>query len=250
MTQHHLTYAPVGATRERVRSGAVPGYRVLRARHRVARGGDETQRAALAQDLRAWRVHRAAGVRVRAAGPAMQGVEVVTSLGVGPLAVRAPTRVVWADHEGFGYGTLTGHPFAGEEAFRVVLRDGDVWLDVEAYSRPAQTAVRWAGPLVPVVQRLYVRLLARAARRLHHRRGAGRARQSRVARPTTCGDAGPAPPRTHGTGATSVTTNPAARIAPTVSRARWQPPAARGHTVASRVRCTARSARPGARTCS
>lgn len=163
-----LTYAPVGATRDRADAwaGLPPGYRVLRAHHRVARGADERQRAALARDLRAWRVHAAAGVRVRAPGPAEQGTDVVTLLGVGPLTVAAPTRVVWADHEGFGYGTLPGHPFAGEEAFRAVLRDGDLWLDVEAYSRPAWAVARAAGPLVPLFQRLYVRLLARAARRL------------------------------------------------------------------------------------
>lgn len=167
-----LTYAPVGATRERAATWTrlPPRYRVLRAHHRVALGGDERQRAALAQDLHAWRLHRTAGVRVRAPGPAEQGTEVVTLLGVGPLTVAAPTRVVWADHEGFGYGTLPGHPFEGEEAFRVVLRDGDLWLDVEAYSRPAWVVARAAGPLVGAFQRVYVRLLARAARRLHRDR--------------------------------------------------------------------------------
>ncbi|MBO3095006.1 DUF1990 family protein [Cellulomonas dongxiuzhuiae] len=174
-----LTYAPVGATRERAgapwsRAGVPPGDRVLRVRHRVVRGGDEAARAALADDVCAWRVHRTAGVRVRADGAAAPGRRVVTLLGVGPVALRAPCRVVWADDEGFGYGTLRGHPFAGEEAFRVVLCDGDVWLDVEAYSHPAWPGVRLLGPLVPLGQRLYVRMLARAARRLH------RARQRRV----------------------------------------------------------------------
>ncbi|MBO3089214.1 DUF1990 family protein [Cellulomonas dongxiuzhuiae] len=174
-----LTYAPVGATRQRAgapwsRAGVPPGDRVLRVRHRVVRGGDEAARAALADDVCAWRVHRTAGVRVRADGAAAPGRRVVTLLGVGPVALRAPCRVVWADDEGFGYGTLRGHPFAGEEAFRVVLCDGDVWLEVEAYSHPAWPGVRLLGPLVPLGQRLYVRMLARAARRLH------RARQRRV----------------------------------------------------------------------
>ncbi|ADG76427.1 Domain of unknown function DUF1990 [Cellulomonas flavigena DSM 20109] len=168
-----LTYAPVGATRGRTGTwtGLPVGYAVLRAHHRVARGADEPQRAALAHDLRTWRLHEAAGVRVRAPGPAEPGTQVVSLLGPGALAVHAPTCVVWADHEGFGYGTLPGHPFAGEEAFRVVLRGGDLWLDVEAYSRPVWAVARAAGPLVPVLQRLYVRQLARAARRLHRRRG-------------------------------------------------------------------------------
>lgn len=171
-----LTYAPVGATRDRAgaawaRAGVPPGYRVLRVRHRLVVGGGEAARSALAADVRGWRVHRTAGVRVLADGPAVPGRRVVTLLGVGPVALRAPCRVVWTDGEGFGYGTLPGHPFAGEEAFRVVLRDGDVWLDVEAYSTPARPVVRVLGLLVPVGQRLYVRLLARAARRLHGRRG-------------------------------------------------------------------------------
>lgn len=173
-----LTYAPVGATRERAgaawaRAGVPAGWRLLRVRHRVVPGGDEAARAALADDVRAWRVHGAAGVRVRAGGPATAGRCVVTLLGVGRFALQAPCRVVWADDEGFGYGTLAGHPFAGEEAFRVVRRDGDVWLEVEAYSRPAWRWVRAVGFLVPVGQTLYVRLLARAARRLHRRRSGG-----------------------------------------------------------------------------
>lgn len=171
MTDDEPTYAPVGATRDDgALTEAPPGYRLLRARHRLVPGGDETVRSALADDVRAWRVHRAAGVRVRADGPAAPGRRVVTLLGVGPVAVRAPTRVVWADGQGFGYGTLPGHPVAGEEAFRVVRHDGDVWLEVTAYSRPAVRWARAAGPLLPLGQAVYVRLLARAARRLHRRR--------------------------------------------------------------------------------
>ncbi|UZN03271.1 DUF1990 family protein [Cellulomonas sp. S1-8] len=175
MAPEDLTYVPVGATRERAgaawtRAGVPPGFRVLRARHRVVAGGDEADRAALADDLRAWRVHRAAGVRVRADGPASPGRRVVTLLGVGPVALHAPCRVLWVDEEGFGYGTLPRHPFMGEEAFRVVRRDGDVWLEVEAYSRPASAWVGVLGPAVPLGQGVYVRLLARAARRLHGRR--------------------------------------------------------------------------------
>lgn len=169
MTDDDWTYAPVGAT-DGTLAAAPPGYRLLRVRHRLVPGGDEAARAALAADVRAWRVHRAAGIRVRADGPAVPGRHVVTLLGVGPVALRAPTRVVWADDTGFGYGTLPGHPVAGEEAFRVVRHDGDVWLEVTAFSRPAVAWARAAGPLLPVGQAAYVRLLAHAARRPHRRR--------------------------------------------------------------------------------
>lgn len=172
-----LTYAPVGVTRTRAtgaawrRAGVDERYRVLVARHRVLRRAREEDRAALARDVRTWRLHRTAGVRVEADGPAAPGARVVSLLGAGPLVLRGPCRVLWADDEGFGYGSLPGHPVAGEEAFRVTRDDaGDVWLEVEAYSRPASTLTRVAGPLVPVAQRLYVANLARAARLLHARR--------------------------------------------------------------------------------
>ncbi|QGQ19995.1 DUF1990 family protein [Cellulomonas sp. JZ18] len=179
-----LTYEPVGVTRTRAgdgtawcRAGVDRRYRVMVARHRVVRGADERDRAALVDDVLTWRLHRAAGVRVEADGPAAAGAHVVSLLGAGPLVLRAPCRVLWADDEGFAYGSLPGHPVAGEEAFRVTRDDaGDVWLEVEAYSRPAVPLTRVAGPLVPVAQRLYVANLARAARLLHGRRarpGAG-----------------------------------------------------------------------------
>ncbi len=178
MDDDALTYTPAGVTRTRARDGDAwrragvdASFRVLAVRHRVVRGGSEDDRAALADDVRAWRVHRAAGVGIEAAGPAAAGVHVVSVLGAGPVAMRGPCRVLWADGEGFGYGSLAGHPVAGEEAFRVT-RDpaGDVWLEVEAYSRPVLVWARLAGPLVPLAQRAYVVNLARAARSLHRRR--------------------------------------------------------------------------------
>lgn len=181
MDDDALTYEPVGVTRRRARDGdawrraGVDGsYRVLAVRHRVVRGGTEADRAALADDVRTWRLHRTAGVRIEADVPAAAGVHVVSVLGAGPVVLRGPCRVLWADDEGFGYGSLAGHPVAGEEAFRVT-RDaaGDVWLEVEAYSRPVLPWSRAAGPLVPLAQRAYVLNLARAARLLHRRRRAG-----------------------------------------------------------------------------
>ncbi|MFC8191795.1 DUF1990 family protein [Cellulomonas sp. NPDC057328] len=181
-TDDALTYAPVGVTRLRARDGDTwrhagvdATFRVLAVRHRVVRGGTEADHAALADDVRSWRLHRSAGVGIEADGPAAPGVHVVSVLGAGPVAVRGPCRVLWADAEGFGYGSLAGHPVAGEEAFRVT-RDaaGDVWLEVEAYSRPVLVWARLAGPLVPLAQRAYVANLARAARALHRRRARGR----------------------------------------------------------------------------
>ncbi|NGN70487.1 DUF1990 domain-containing protein, partial [Streptomyces sp. A7024] len=78
---------------------------------------------------------------------------------------------VWAEEGdargGFGYGTLSGHPEVGEESFVVELAaDGDVYFTVTAFSRPAAWYARAGGPVVPVMQRLYARQLARTLRRL------------------------------------------------------------------------------------
>jgi uncharacterized protein (UPF0548 family) len=86
---------------------------------------------------------------------------------LGPLPV--PCRVVWVVDErhraGFGYGTLPGHPEAGEEAF-VVTRDpsGAVTFTVSAYSRPGLLLTRLAGPFGRWGQRLMIRRYAAALR--------------------------------------------------------------------------------------
>ena len=105
---------------------------------------------------------------------AVPGAVVVVGLGVGPLRLHAPCRVVWAvdgpDRAGWGYGTLPGHPASGEESF-VVERDpeGTVWLTVAAFSRPAVWWTRAAGPLLPVLQKLYARRCGQVLRRLVRR---------------------------------------------------------------------------------
>lgn len=73
-------------------------------------------------------------------------------LGLGPISVRAPVRVVYLIDEptrtGFAYGTLPGHPESGEEAFVVQLQDsGVVTFGITAFSRPATTLARLGGPL-------------------------------------------------------------------------------------------------------
>jgi uncharacterized protein (UPF0548 family) len=160
-----LTYDEVGATRD----GPLPtGYRHLSYRTRL--GGDVLRVAGEA--VLSWRMHEAAGVRVRASAPrAAEGVTLTSELGAGPLRLVAPCRVVWTVDDdgqvGFGYGTLPGHPARGEEAF-VVSRaaEGEVWFTVTAFSRPARWFTRVAGPVVPVFQRAYARRLGRALKRL------------------------------------------------------------------------------------
>jgi uncharacterized protein (UPF0548 family) len=160
-----LTYPEVGATRD----GPLPsGYRHLR--HATRLGRVDFDRAARA--VLSFRMQRATGVRVVASAElAAPGVEVVSRLGIGPLRIAAPCRVVWVvsepDRAGFGYGTLPGHPARGEESF-VVHRDaaGDVWLTVTSFSRPARWYMAAAGPVAPLLQATYARLLGVTLRRL------------------------------------------------------------------------------------
>jgi uncharacterized protein (UPF0548 family) len=160
-----LTYEEVGATRH----GPLPaGYRQLAYRTRLGHGVLPVAREALL----GWRMHEAAGVRVRASAPRVApGVTMTSALGLGPLRLLAPCRVVWVveeeDRAGFGYGTLPGHPVRGEEAF-VVSRagDGEVWLTITAFSVPARWYVRAAGPVAAWLQRVFAYRCGRGLRRL------------------------------------------------------------------------------------
>ena len=164
-----LTYAEVGGTR---RSPLPDGYRHLRHRTYLGRG-PEVMREAADAVLEFW-MHRAAGVRVTASAPrAVPGAQVLSQVGIGPLRVAAPCRVVWAEDEerraGFGYGTLPGHPAIGEEAFVVEMDDlNDVWLTIVSFSRPGSRPARLAGPLTRLFQRLYARRCGTTLRRLVH----------------------------------------------------------------------------------
>ena len=150
---HRLTYAEVGAT-----AGALPeGYRRLRVSRTIGVGRDVFTRAAAA--LLDWQVQKRSGARVLAAGGVTEGTEALLRFGPGRLSVAAPVQVVSVVDEprrrGFAYGTLPGHPVSGEEAFAVELRADDaVVLTVTAFSRPAWRAVRIAGPVAGLGQRL------------------------------------------------------------------------------------------------
>lgn len=167
MSDDGLTYARPGWTRA-VLDGAPPppGWRHLEVS--VPLPGVDLRRAGEA--LLTWQVHRRSGVAVRTdAARAVVGADVTTMLGVGPVALPAPCRVVWVedgpDLVGFGYGTRSGHPFVGEEAFAVRRgADGAVRFEVRASSRPARWFSRLAGPVAPLAQRAYVLRLARTLR--------------------------------------------------------------------------------------
>ncbi|MBO4163939.1 DUF1990 family protein [Micromonospora antibiotica] len=162
-----LTYPEVGATRR----GPLPaGYHHLRHTAPMPPGSF----LVAAEAVLSWRLHRAAGVRMRTDAPrAAPGVRVTPGLGLGPLRVWGPCEVVWVaedDREaGFGYGTLPGHPERGEEAFLVRCdAEGRVNFEVTAFSRPDRWFMTAAGPAGRAVQHGYARWLAHTLRRLSH----------------------------------------------------------------------------------
>lgn len=173
-----LTYPDHGLTR----LGHAPGgYRTVRRRIRVGTGEEAFRR--LADGILAWGLHRGAGLDVPAGTPrAAPGVRVVSRMGFGPLRITAPCRVLWAveadgagpRRAGFGYGTLAGHPVAGEESFTAVLEeDGSVWFEVLAYSRPANAVMRAGAPVTERTQELITRRYLRTAALLAGSGGSG-----------------------------------------------------------------------------
>lgn len=164
LRRQDLSYAEVGQTR-----GALPAnYALMSRRATIGRGREQFESAAAA--LFGWQLQRRAGVRVRPSSATVtDGAVAVLLLGLGPLAVRAPVRVVYLidepDRRGFAYGTLPGHPESGEEAFVVELaEDGTVSCQITAFSQPASTLAKLGGPLATLTQRWvtsrYLRSLA------------------------------------------------------------------------------------------
>jgi uncharacterized protein (UPF0548 family) len=147
-----LTYSEVGAT-----AGELPQrYHHLNRRVTIGRGHQVFADAAAA--VTGWQVQLRAGLTVSASAPAAApGTVAMLGLGIGPLRLGAPCRVVYAVDEprrrGFAYGTLPGHPESGEEAFIVEHHDDDtVSFTVTAFSRPSTAIARIAGPAGRLIQ--------------------------------------------------------------------------------------------------
>ena len=147
-----LTYTEVGATASELPTA----YHHLMRRVIIGRGRQAFIDAAA--DIAGWQVQLRAGLTVAASHPtAIPGAVAVLGLGVGPLRLSAPCRVVYAVTEsrrrGFAYGTLPGHPESGEEAFIVEHHDDDtVSFTITAFSRPSTVIARIAGPAGHLIQ--------------------------------------------------------------------------------------------------
>lgn len=151
LTRMPFTYADVGAT-----AGRLPdGYHHVRKSARIGTGRARFDEAA--DKVMRWGMLRGAGARVTASTEIAE-VGSVVLVGLGP--VRAPCRVVYVvddeNRRGFAYGTLAGHPEAGEELFAVRFEPSDdaVWADVVAFSRHATWWSTAAGPVTSLIQRI------------------------------------------------------------------------------------------------
>ncbi|MFD4430566.1 DUF1990 domain-containing protein [Nocardia sp. NPDC058497] len=151
-----FTYPDVGATRATLPSG----YHRFRHRRPIGHGRALFDRAAT--HILAFGMQKDVGIFDRADTETAQvGTELTVRLGPRPIGIVAPCRVVYIldepDRRGFAYGTLPGHPEAGEELFAVEYdpTDDTVYGLVTAFSRPGTWYVRLGGPVVRLIQRWF-----------------------------------------------------------------------------------------------
>ncbi|MCM6773900.1 DUF1990 domain-containing protein [Nocardia sp. CDC159] len=154
--QPPFSYVEVGATAHEF----PPGYDHFRLRRRIGSGRALFESAAA--EILTYRMQKGTGIFCQASTPVAEpGTRVLVRLGLGPIAITAPCRVVYVldepDRRGFAYGTLPGHPERGEELFAVEYdpSDDSVYGVVAAFSRPATWYTRLAGPVTRLVQRYF-----------------------------------------------------------------------------------------------
>jgi uncharacterized protein (UPF0548 family) len=161
-----FSYDVVGSTRF---AETPPGYHRLELHTKIGDGDEVFRRAGEA--LMTWKVHNKAGVRIKATdSPAVIGTNSLGRLGIGSLGLAVLCRVVWTvdepDQIGFAYGTLEGHPEAGEEAFLVTREADGVYFTVRTYSRAGTWYTRLGGPATRAAQSLFAHRYANALKRL------------------------------------------------------------------------------------
>lgn len=95
------------------------------------------------------------------------GQVVILSIGVGPIRIKEPVRVMAIEDgpltSGFTYGTLPGHPVSGEESFTIDRqKDGTIWLTVRAFYRAGNRLWWVLFPVMSVVQSIVMRRYLRS----------------------------------------------------------------------------------------
>lgn len=166
LTGRRRNYEGVGGTQT---GDYPPGYHVMTARRQIGTGRAAFDRAVDA--LLHWQVHQMIGMElVTSADRVAVGAESLGKLGLGPLSIPVPCRVVWMTEEpdrvGYAYGTLDGHPESGEEAFVLTLEGEAVVFTVTAFSRPASWYARFGGPVTRLLQKTVATRYAARLKRL------------------------------------------------------------------------------------
>ena len=164
-----LTYSSVGATT----TNPPAGYVVDHTRMRL--GAGEKVFAVAKAALERWQQFRLGWVEATPEDtPIKEGQAVAIlarSLGLWWLNACRIVAVVDEDRPvrrfGFAYGTLPDHAGSGEERFLVEWdrREGSVWYDILAFSRPRYVLARLGYPWVRRVQKRFGRESAAAMRR-------------------------------------------------------------------------------------
>ena len=150
------TYDHVGST-----FGAAPVDGPHRYESSVKVGVGETAFLDAREALRSWAPQRSLGATVNPAEVIPDlGETIVLGIGIGPLRMRVPNRIVAVvddpDRYGYAYGSLPGHPECGEEQFLVELRGGgDVVFTIRVDAGPAHQ-LRLFRPVLMAVSRLAV----------------------------------------------------------------------------------------------
>ncbi|MFW0789595.1 DUF1990 family protein [Gordonia sp. CPCC 205333] len=154
-----LTYSHVGAT---AAGREMPAdYHRLQTAAIIGSGDDYFTRAREA--LLSWQVQLRSGIRVASSSPTISvGTVATLTIGVGPIGMKAPVRVVDVldepRHVVFTYGTLPGHPESGEERFGIrQSSDGLIEFEIRAFSRHQSVLTRIGGPAGRIAQGLITR---------------------------------------------------------------------------------------------
>lgn len=157
-----LNYEAVGATQVGRDEWSMSPRGFRRAERNVYLGRDD-QWEPISEAVLRWAVKTRSGFSVKSApGESLAvrpGLDVTLVAHLGPWVVSEPVRVIdvvaTPDRCGFSYGTRTGHPVRGEEAFVVHRSDGQMWLTLRSLTQAGEGLWRLAFPAALVAQRWY-----------------------------------------------------------------------------------------------
>jgi uncharacterized protein (UPF0548 family) len=171
LSQRELTYDAPGATVAGDGTPTPSGYRRYVKTIKIGDGVARWEFASAA--VLRWGVKTRSGFAVLADPPSAGEPQVTLDhrywlvAHLGPVPIREPIQVVAVidqpDRKGFAYGTLSGHPVCGEEAFIVDRHaDDSVWLTIRSLTAPTTGPWRLVGSPVALAQRCYRRRYLRA----------------------------------------------------------------------------------------